>query len=323
MKELSYVRAINEALREEMARDENVFMMGLDIGLSGGSFSATRGLYEEFGDKRVRDYPICESSLMGLAIGAAVTGLRPVVEIMFMDFLAVCMDPIVNAAAKMHFEFGGQYKAVPLTIRTPVGQNAGPDHTQSLEAWFTHIPGLKVVMPSNTYDVKGLLKSSIRDDNPVLFIEHLGLLRAKGEVPEEEYVIPLGKAEVKREGTDITVVAWGRTVNDALSAAEELADEGFSVEVVDVRTLSPLDKEAILNSVRKTGRVVVAHEAVKTGGFGGEIAAIIAEEAFDYLDAPVKRVGALFAPLSFCPALEDYCLPDKGQLIAAIKETVK
>jgi len=323
MKELSYVRAINEALREEMARDETVFLIGLDIGLSGGSFTATRGLYEEFGARRVVDYPICESSLVGLAIGAAVTGLRPVVEIMFMDFLAVCMDPIINAAAKLRFQFGGQYKSVPLTIHAPIGEHAGPDHTQSLEAWFSHIPGLKVVMPSNTYDVKGLLKSSIRDDNPVLFVEHLGLLRMKSEVPEEEYVIPLGEAEVKREGADVTVVAWGRTVNDALSAAQELAGEGLSIEVIDVRTVSPLDKETILNSVKKTSRVVVAHEAVKTGGFGGEIAAIIAEEAFDYLDAPVKRVGAFFAPLSFCPTLEDYCLPNKEKLIAAIKETVK
>jgi pyruvate/2-oxoglutarate/acetoin dehydrogenase E1 component len=320
MKQISYVRAINEALREEMERDDDVFILGLDVGPSNGAFTATRGLYDKFGPDRVKDYPISESSMVGLATGAAAMGLRPVVEIMFMDFMTVCLDPLVNAAAKLRFQFGGQYKSVPLTIRTPIGEHAGADHTQSLEAWFAHIPGLKVVMPGTVYDVKGLLKSSIRDDNPVVFVEHIGLLARKAEIPEDEYVIPLGKAEVKREGNDVTLVSWGRMIHEALAAAEELSGAGISVEVIDPLTLSPLDTETILKSVRKTGKAVIAHEAVKTGGFGGEIAATIAENALDYLDAPIRRVGALSIPLSYSPVLEDYCLPNRDKIVSAVKE---
>lgn len=320
LKEIRYIRAITEALREEMARDKNVIIIGEDVGVSGGTFSATRGLFQEFGAQRVKDTPISESTFVGLALGAAITGLRPVVEIMFMDFLTVCMDQIANQIAKAHM-FGGQFK-VPLTIRTPAGAglSAGPQHSQCLEAWFAHIPGIKVVMPSTPYDVKGLLKSSIRDDNPVLFIEHKGLLGMMGEIPEEEYTIPLGQADVKRQGSDVTVVATARMVYEAMTAADKLATDGISIEIVDPRTITPLDKDTILNSVKKTGKVVIAHEAVKTMGFGAEIAAIIADEAFDYLDAPIKRVGAPFTPVPFSKPLEEFYLPSSDDIVAAVKE---
>ncbi len=323
LKEIRYIRAITEALREEMARDENVLVIGEDVGAGGGAFSATRGLLHEFGARRVKDAPISESAFVGLAFGAAMTGLRPVVEVMFIDFLTVCSDQVVNEIAKARYMFGGQFK-VPLTIRTPAGAagSGGPQHSQCLEAWFAHIPGLKVVMPSTVYDVKGLLKSSIRDDNPVIFIEHKGLYALKEKIPEEEYTIPLGKADIKREGKDVTVVATARMVYEAMTAADKLAAEGISVEIVDPRTITPLDKETILNSVKKTGRVVIAHEAVKTGGFGGEIAAIIAEEALDYLDAPVKRVGAPFTPIPFSKPLEKFYLPNSEDIIKAVKEIV-
>ena len=323
MKEIRYIRAITEALREEMARDKKVILIGEDVGSGGGTFSATRGLLEEFGRQRVIDTPISESSFTGLALGAATTGLRPVVEIMFMDFLTTCMDPIVNQIAKARYMFGEQFK-VPLTIRTPAGGglNAGPQHSQCFEAWFAHVPGIKVVMPSTIYDVKGLLKSSIRDDNPVLFIEHKGLHSLKGNIPEEEYTIPLGQADVKREGSDVTVVATARMVFEAMTAADKLAADGISVEIVDPLTISPLDKDTILNSVKKTGKVVVAHEAVKTMGIGAEIAAIIADEAFDYLDAPIKRVGAPFVPVPFSKPLEKSYLPSSDSIVAAVKEIV-
>lgn len=306
-----------------MARDKNVILIGEDVGSGGGTFSATRGLLEEFGRQRVIDTPISESSFTGLALGAATTGLRPVVEIMFMDFLTTCMDPIVNQIAKARYMFGEQFK-VPLTIRTPAGGglNAGPQHSQCLEAWFAHVPGIKVVMPSTIYDVKGLLKSSIRDDNPVLFIEHKGLHSLKGNIPKEEYTIPLGQADVKREGSDVTVVATARMVFEAMTAADKLAADGISVEIVDPLTISPLDKDTILNSVKKTGKVVVAHEAVKTMGIGAEIAAIIADEAFDYLDAPIKRVGAPFVPVPFSKPLEKSYLPSSDSIVAAVKEIV-
>jgi len=322
MKEISYIRAVNEALKEELARDERVFIIGEDVGLSGGAFTATRGLFEEFGGKRVIDTPICESTIAGMAVGAALDGLRPIAEIMFIDFITLAMDAIANHAAKMRYIFGGQYK-VPLVIRTLAGAglSAGPHHSQSLEAWFTHVPGLKVVFPCTPYDVKGLLKSSIRDDNPVLFIEHK-LLRAKCEIPEEEYAIPLGKADIKKEGADVTLVTWGPLLYKATAAAEKLATDGIDVEIIDLRTLIPLDMETIIGSVKKTGRAVVAHEAVKTGGFGAEIAASIMEQAFDYLDAPVKRVGAAFTPIPWGPALEAAVLPQEEDIMAAIKELV-
>ena len=321
MKEIRYIRAITEALREEMARDENIFIIGEDVGAGDGAFSATRGLLQEFGDRRIKDAPISESGFMGLALGAAMTGLRPVVEIMFMDFLTVCMDQIVNEIAKARYMFGGQFK-VPITIRTPAGAagSGGPQHSQCLEAWFAHIPGLKVVMPSTAYDVKGLLKSSIRDDNPVIFIEHKQLYAKKEEIPEEEYLLPLGKADIKREGSDVTIVATGIIVLEAMAAADKLAAEGISIEIIDPRTISPLDKEAILDSVKKTGRLVIAQEAVTTCGFGSEIAAIIAEEAMDYLDAPIKRVGARFTPLAFSKPMEDFCLPNSESIVRAVKE---
>lgn len=303
-----------------MARDKDVIIIGEDIGVSGGAFSATRGLFEEFGAQRVKDTPVSESAFVGLALGAAITGLRPVVEIMFMDFLTVCMDQIANQIAKARY-FGGQFK-VPLTIRTPAGAglNAGPQHSQCLEAWFAHIPGIKVVMPSTPYDVKGLLKSSIRDDNPVLFIEHKGLFRMTGNIPEEEYTVPLGQADVKREGSDVTVVATAHMVYEAMTAADKLAADGISIEIVDPRTITPLDKDTILNSVKKTGKVVIAHEAVKTMGFGAEVAAIIADEAFDYLDAPIKRVGAPFTPVPFSKPLEEFYLPSSDSIVTAVKE---
>ena len=321
MKEIRYIRCITEALREELARDKTVCLLGEDIGAGGGAFSATRGLLDEFGPARVKDAPISESSIIGVALGMASTGLRPVVEIMFMDFLALCMDPIVNGIAKWKFIFGGQYTA-PLVIRTPAGasNNAGPNHSQSLEAWFCHVSGIKVVMPSTVYDAKGLLKSSIRDDEPVIFIEHKRLYAVKGEIPEEEYLIPLGQADIKREGSDVTIVAVAQMVLEAMKAADELAAEGISVEIIDPRTVSPLDMKTILDSVKKTGRLVVAHEAIRTCGIGAEIAATVAEEAFDYLDAPVKRVGAAFSPLPFAKPLEHACLPWADDIVRAVKE---
>ena len=322
MKEINYIRAINEALREEMARDDRVIIIGEDVGLSGGGFSATRGLYEEFGPKRVIDTPIIEMAIPGIAVGAAINGLRPVAEIMFFDFMTGASDAVVNTAAKWRYMFGGQYK-VPVTFRTlgGGGLSAGPHHSQSLEAWFCHIPGLKVVYPSTPYDVKGLLKSSIQDDNPVLFIEHK-FLRAKGEVPEEEYTLPLGKADIKREGSDVTIVTWGQLYFKVASSAEKLAKEGINAEVIDLRTLLPLDMDTVLDSVKKTGRLLIAHEAVKIGGWGAEIAASVMEQGFDLLDAPVKRVGAAFTPIPWGPVAESAVLPQEADIIAAVKELV-
>lgn len=322
MKETRYIRVITEALAEEMDRDPNVFIAGEDVARPGGSFSATRGLYEKFGERRVKDTPISESAIIGLAAGAAMAGLRPVVEIMFMDFLTVCMDQIANQVAKLGYMTYGQFK-LPLVIRTPAGAgtSAGPQHSQSLEAWFAHLPGLKVVMPSTIYDVKGLLKAAIRDDDPVLFIEHKAFYGMKGTIPEEEYVVPLGKADIKRNGKDVTVVATAAMVFEALAAAEKLSqEEGIEVEVVDPRTIVPLDKETILSSVKKTGRLVVVHEAVKPFGIGAEIVSLVTEEAFDYLDAPPKRVGAPFTPVPFSKPLEKAYLPNREKIAQAVKE---
>ncbi|MFC1980874.1 alpha-ketoacid dehydrogenase subunit beta [Chloroflexota bacterium] len=323
MKEIGYVRAISEALDEEMGRDESVFLIGVDVGRSEGVFSQTRGLFAKYGEKRVKDAPISESAFVGLALGAAMAGLRPVVDIMFMDFVSVCMDPLVNHIAKARYMFGGQYR-IPIVIMTSIGAGlgAGPHHSQCLEAWFAHIPGLKVVIPSTPYDVKGLMKASIRDDNPVLFLYNKTMITLKGQIPEEEYLIPLGKAEVKRDGKDVTVVATSKMVYEALSAAERLADEGISTEVVDPRTISPLDMETIINSVKKTGRLVIAHEAVKEFGIGAEIAASVAEEALDFLDAPIKRVGAPFTPVASSPSLEKAYLVNADNIVAAVKLVV-
>jgi len=321
MKEIRYIWAVGEAMKEEMERDENVVLIGEDVGRSGGAFGASRGLYEKFGPERVVDTPISEAGIMGLAAGAAACGLRPIVEIMFMDFLTVCMDGIVNQAAKMRYMFGSQY-TVPLVIRTPAGAglNAGPQHSQSLEAWFAHVPGLKVVMPGTPYDVKGLLKSAIRDDNPVIVVENKTLHALKGEIPEEEYLIPIGKAAIKREGSDLTVVAVSRMVHEALKVAEALAQQGTSIEVIDLLSVSPWDKEAVFNSVAKTHRLVIAHEAVKHFGIGAEISASVCEEIMDELDAPILRVGAPFVPIPF--NLEKAYLPGAQDIESAVKKSL-
>ena len=321
MKEVRYIRAITEALREEMARDEAVFVIGEDVAYPGGSFSATRGLLEEFGERRVKDTPISEAAIVGLALGAATQGLRPVVEIMFMDFLTVCMDQIVNQVAKTRYMFGGQYQ-LPMVIRTPGGGGlrAGPQHSQCLESWFAHVPGLKVVMPATPYDVKGLLKTAIRDDNPVLFVENKALYGLKGEIPEGEYVVPIGKADVKRSGKEVTVVAASRMVHESLKAAEILSKEGIDVEVIDLMTISPLDRETIFKSVEKTSKLVIAHEAVKAFGIGAEISALVCEEMIDCLDAPILRVGAPFTPVPF--NLEHLYLPNCEDVIEAVKKVL-
>ena len=321
MRNITYSEAIREALREEMLRDETVYMAGEDIGIFGGCFGVTSGLVQEFGEKRIKDTPISETAIIGSAVGAAAGGLRPVVEIMFTDFMGVCMDQLLNQAAKMRYMFGGKAR-LPIVVRSACGGGlrAAAQHSQCLEAMFSHIPGLKVVMPSTPADAKGLLKASIRDDNPVIFLEHKALSASKGPVPEEDFVTPLGKAEVKRSGRDVTLVATSMMVHKALLAANKLAQEGIEVEVVDPRTLVPLDKDTILNSVKKTGRAVIAHEAVKTGGFGGEVAAIIAEEAFDYLNAPIKRVAAPDTPVPFSPPMEDYFLPGEADILQAVRE---
>ena len=320
MRQLNYVRALNEALNEELARDDRVVYLGEDVGLSGGGFAVTKGLYNKYGKERVIDTPISESAMAGLAVGAAINGLRPVVEIMFMDFVTLAMDSIVNTAAKWRYIFGGQYKVPAVYIaQAGGGLSAGPHHSQSLEAWFCHVPGLKVVYASTPYDVKGLLKTAIRDDNPVLFIIHK-MLTMKSDVPEEEYIVPLGKADIKREGTDVTIVTWGQMLPKAISAADKLASEGVSVEILDLRTLLPLDINAILASVAKTNRLVIAHEAVMQGGFGAEIAAQVIDKAFDDLDAPIKRVGAAFTPIPFGRELEKAVLPKEADIVTAIKD---
>jgi pyruvate/2-oxoglutarate/acetoin dehydrogenase E1 component len=325
MRELRYVEAIREALRQEMRRDERVFLIGEDIGVYGGAFGVTDSLLEEFGPERVIDTPISEQAIIGVAVGAALVGMRPVAEIMFMDFVTLAMEQIVNQAAKIHFMFGGA-ASVPIVIRTPAGAGTGAaaQHSQSLEAWFAHVPGLKVVMPSTPYDAKGLLISAIRDDNPVIFIEHKLLYRTKGFVPEEEYTIPLGTAEIKREGRDVTVIATSLMVIRALAAAEKLAQEGIEVEVVDPRTLKPLDVETILKSVMKTGRVLIVHEAPLTCGFGAEVSARISEsEAFYYLNAPIRRLTGLDVPIPYNRNLERSVIPQEEDIIRAVRELVE
>jgi len=321
MREITFAQAINEALREEMKKDPAVYIAGEDVGLMGGVFGVTSGLLEEFGEERVRDTPISEAAIVGSAIGAAVTGMRPVIELMFIDFTAVAMDQIVNQAAKMRYMFGGK-ATLPLTIRTCAGAgfSASAQHSQSLEAWFAHTPGIKVVMPSTPEDAKGLLKAAIKDNNPVIFIEHKLLYGKTGPVPEEEYTIPLGKACLRREGDHLTLISWSRMVDVCLLAAERLASEGIGVDMIDLRTLTPLDKETILKSVKKTGKVIIVHEACLTGGFGAEIAAVIADEAFDYLDAPIKRVAAPDVPVPFNPLLEKHYLPDEEKILAAARQ---
>ncbi|HHX23911.1 MAG: alpha-ketoacid dehydrogenase subunit beta [Tepidanaerobacteraceae bacterium] len=321
MRTIRYVEALNEALREEMIRDENILVMGEDIAENGGIFQVTKGLLDEFGKKRVRNTPISEAGFVGCAVGASVTGLRPVVEIMYTDFLTVCMDQIVNQAAKIRYMFGGKGK-VPMVIRTQggAGFGEGAQHSQSLEAWLAHIPGLKVVMPSTAYDAKGLLKAAIRDDNPVIFIETATCYAIPGEVPEGDYIVPLGKADIKREGEDITVVATGMEVHFALQAASELEKEGISLEVVDPRTISPLDVDTILKSVEKTGKLIISHVACKEFGIGAEIAAQVAENGFYSLDAPIKRLGATFTPVPYSKKLEKAHFPQVEDIVKAAKE---
>ena len=315
---------MREALREEMRRDSTVFLLGEDIGKYwGGAFKVTEGLAEEFGEERVRDTPISESAIIGTGVGAAITGMRPVAEIMFGDLTALAMDQIANQAAKIRYMFGGQAKC-PLVIRTPFGAgvNIASHHSQSLEAWFMHVPGLYVAVPSTPYDAKGLLKSAIRGNNPVVFCEHKLLYPVEGEVPEEEYTVPFGVADIKREGDDATIVATLYMMHKALEAAKTLEKEGISVEIVDPRTLTPLDKQAIIGSVKKTGRLVIVTEDCKTAGVSAEIAAIVAEEAIDYLDAPIKRVAEPDTPIPFSPTLEQYVIPDEKAIVKAVKEVV-
>lgn len=325
MQELTFGEAINQALHEEMARDERVYVIGEDVRVGygrGGVFGVTNGLFDKFGPDRVIDTPISESAIAGTSVGAALLGMRPVAEIMFSDFLPLAMDHIANSAAKMHYAYAGE-ATVPVVFRMAFGAGVGAamHHSQSPEAWIANVPGLKVVMPSTPSDAKGLMKSAIRDDNPVVFFEHKFLYsRLKGPVPEEEYLIPLGKADVKRTGEDLTIIATGAMVHQALTAADTLASEGVKAEVLDPRTLVPLDREAILNSVKKTGRVIIVHEAPVSGGIGGEIAAIIAEEAFYSLDAPIKRVGAPFTPVPASPILEKFYLPNAEKIVRAAKE---
>jgi pyruvate/2-oxoglutarate/acetoin dehydrogenase E1 component len=314
---------VRDALGRALREDDTVFIMGEDIAEMGGSMAVTQGLLDEFGPTRVRNTPISEMAIVGSGIGAAIQGMRPIVEIMYEDFLTISMEQLVNQAAKHRTMSGGQVK-VPLTIRTQggAGWSPGAQHAQQLEAWFVHVPGLKVVFASTPEDVRGLLWSAIYDDNPVVFFEHRTLYPIKGEVPDELEPIPLGKARIHREGTDVTVVATGRLVHEALKAAEEAEKDGISVEVVDPRTLLPLDEEAIVGSVRKTTRCVTAHEAVTRGGFGAELTAVIQHGAFDWLDAPIERVGAKFAPLAFAPAMEQYVVPHAADVLEAIRRTV-
>ncbi len=305
MKNITFSQATLEAMEEEMTRDSSVFVMGEDIARQGGIFGQFKGLPDKFGADRVKDTPISETAIIGMSVGAALAGMRPVADMHFADFIGVCMDEVFNQMAKVHYMFGGQ-KTVPVVLRAPDGiiNQAAAQHSQCVEAWFAHIPGLKVVIPSNPADAKGLLKTAIRDENPVLYFEHKGLFPMKGDVPEGEHLVEIGKARIDREGKDLTMVSWSMMMHHAAKAADRLAAEGISVELIDLRSVSPWDKEAVLKSVAKTGRLCVAQEAVKQGGFAAEVAATVAEEGLEYLDAPVVRVGAPFSPIPFARPLE-------------------
>ncbi len=320
MPNLTLLEAIRQGIWEEMERDPSVFLLGEDIGAYGGAFKVTAGMLEKFGADRVIDTPISESAIVGAAVGAALMGMRPVVEMQFMDFIACGFDQIVNMAAKIHYRWG---PAVPMVIRGPsgAGVHGGPYHSQSNEMWFVHTPGLKVVVPSTAYDAKGLIKASIRDDNPVIFYEHKFLYRRiKDEVPEEDYIVPIGKAAVRREGADISVITYGAMVWTALEAAGELEKEGIQLEVVDLRSLLPYDEETVLASVRKCNKVLLLHEDTRTAGMAGELAALIAEKAFDYLDGPIVRVTAPDTPVPFSPPLEEYFLPNAQKVAEAARK---
>ena len=322
MAEHSYLEAIRTGLEEEMRRDASIYVFGEDVAL-GGPFGVTKGLAEEFGANRMVNTPISEATVMGLAIGAATAGLRPVIEVMFIDFITLAMDQLVNHAAKLHYMSGGQLR-IPLTVRVQCGISGvmGAHHSQSLESWLAHVPGLKVVMPARPADAKGLLKSAIRDDNPVVFIEHRGLYWVKGPVPDGEVLVPIGKAALLRQGEQITIVALASMVGPALTAAAELAAQGISAEVIDPRTISPLDIDTLAGSVKKTGRMIVAHEAVEESGIGAEIVARVQQQAFHYLDSPITRVAAPFAPVPASPILEQQFLPSKEKIVAAVRETM-
>src|SRR5213595_2094590 len=324
MPELSYREAVRDALSRAMREDDDVFIMGEDIAEMGGSMGVTQGLLDEFGPERVRNTPISEMAIVGAGIGAAIAGMRPIVEIMYQDFTTLAMEQLVNQAAKHRYMSGGQL-SVPMTIRTQggAGWSPGAQHAQQVEAWFVHVPGLKVVFASTPSDVRGLLWSAIYDDNPVIFFEHRTLYGLKEEVPDELEPIPLGEARVHRQGEDVTVIATGRLVHEALAAAKEAEEEGVSVEVVDPRTLQPLDEQALVESVKKTTRCVVAHEAVTRMGFGAEVTSVVQYGAFDWLDAPIERVGARFTPLPFAPVMEEWCVPHADDVLDAIRTTVQ
>jgi len=326
MRELTYLEAVREAMVQEMRLDDHVFLIGEDVGVYGGAFGVSMGMIDEFGPERVIDTPISELGIAGAITGAAMTGMRPIGEIMFMDFLTLASEQIINQAAKIRFMFGGTAK-VPLVLRAPIGSGTGAaaQHSQSLENLFVHIPGLKVVMPTTPYDVKGLLIASIRDNNPVIFFEpKLLYKKAKGPVPEEPYTIPLGVADIKRQGRDLTIIATGIMVPRSLEAAEQLAEEGIDIEVVDPRTLRPLDEETIIRSVIKTGKVLIVHEACKTGGYGGELAAVLAgSEAFDYLDAPIMRLAGLDMPIPYNRELEYHAVPQVENIVEKARELAK
>ena len=324
MAELRYVRAVNQALHDALSADERVIVFGQDVAAAGGPFSASRGLLKAFGSMRVRDTPISEGAIAGAAVGAALSGLRPIVEIMFMDFTTLAMDALVNQAAKAHFMFGGQ-ACVPMVVRTPHGGglSAGPQHSQCLEAWFAHIPGLKVVCPSNPADAYGLLRAAVNDDNPVIFVEHKALYARKAEVADELPIVPLGEAAIARSGRDVTLVTYGALVQTALDAAAALADQGIEVEVMDLRSLQPWDEALVLASLARTHRLVIAHEAVEAFGVGAEIAARMADVGFDELDAPIVRVGAPFMPVPFAKELERHYLPNAGRITAAIQRVLQ
>ncbi len=326
MPELTMLQAIREAMDEEMARDPNVFVLGEDVGVKGGVFLATDGLFQKYGAHRVIDTPIAESGIVGVAIGASLVGMRPVAEIQFADYILPAIDQILNEAARFRYRSNGTWSC-PLVVRAPFGAgvHGGLYHSQSTEKLFCSTPGLWVVIPSNPYDAKGLLKAAIRCDDPVIFFEHKRAYRSiKGAVPTQDYTVPLGKADVKRRGDDLTVITYGLAVQEALQAADEIARQGVSVEIVDLRTLHPLDKDCVLESVKKTGKVLIIHEDIKTGGIGGEIAAIIAEEAFDYLDAPIRRLGAPDVPsVPFNDAYERYVVPDVARMAKAMHDLAK
>lgn len=325
MRELTYIEAINEALDEALAEDQTVFLLGEDIGVYGGGFGATKGLIEKYGSQRIRCTPISESAIAGAAVGAAITGLRPIIELQFSDFITIAMDQLVNQAAKIHYMYGGKAQ-VPLVMRTAGGSGTGAaaQHSQSLENWTAHIPGLKVVQPATAYDAKGLLHAAIADNNPVMFYEHKLCYKTVSDVPNEKYIIPLGVADIKRAGRDITVVATGIMVHKTLDVAEELAKKGLSLEVIDPRTLVPLDTETIINSVKKTGRLLVVHEAVKRSGFGGEVASVVAESsAFYQLKAPIKRLGGAAVPMPYQKDLEKNAIPQVEDIYQAALELME